>query len=203
MKERGHQASFRSKVVRGVGALGVAVFPMSVEFIPDSKHSLEPQKAHHFQVDLKDTSFGVEFQKHEVVSKNIPWITSQDEELAEIAKTDEAKWMMGAGLLFAGAGGTSAFLLGRKYDDPKLQVLRTLPYATLGGSMASGFVESIYTEPRLIPAGLFAATLFLQAAYTAIRATETEGKVDNLTSCYGVSAALAIAGGTILKIATQ
>lgn len=119
---------------------------------------------------------------------------NKNEQFKKLLKNTNVRLLLGSALVFSLASTVISYRLGGKYEEKRLQILRTGGPLFLTASLAAMEVGAIADLDRHVAVSLFTASTFLSSAYNVVSTFERESNVKTRALAIATSGALATVG---------
>lgn len=187
--------SFTAKTIAAVGiafAHSQIADELNLHFVSNSQ---EPSKTFQLNegeiVRQKNSLTVIETEKSPLKIKTVE---NGNEKFKKIFENTNVRLLLGSALVFSLASTAYAYKLGGKYEERKLQILRTSGPLFLAASLAAMEIGSFTQIDRHIAVSLFTASTFLTAGYNVISTFERERNIKTRALAVTTSSALTAVG---------
>lgn len=119
---------------------------------------------------------------------------NKNEKFKRLLENTNVRLLVGSALVYSLAATVNSYRLGGKYEEKKLQILRTSGPLFLTASLATAEISSITDLDRHVAVSLFTAFTFLTGAYNVINTFEREKNTKTRALAATTSGALATIG---------
>lgn len=119
---------------------------------------------------------------------------NKNEQFRKLLENNQVRLLIGSALVFSLASAANIYRLGGKYEERKLQILRTSGPLFLSASLATMEIGSFTDLDRHTAVSLFTASTFLNAAYNVISTYERESNIKTRALAITTSTALSSVG---------